>query len=732
MASENIAETHKKVNRLLDSASLHEAFSLLRKSLSAQSDPYLSDTLTQLEETYRYMIHYLVEGYADSGRADLLADIISRMRFVNDSILRNSTLPDSSGLYPATKRFENIRKASLSSRLAAYKESAPKAMLAEQSGGGENFIREAEENLSSLFSFIWTMFGSPLSDYSLLSDAVIAGDLPFQFKSQVISALMLGALTYFDSNALNTLLDIYEADVSEKLSARALVAILIVVAANPARVRADNKIKARISLWQDSIITYRRLREVLMSIIRSRDTQRISSKMQNEVLPELMKLRPEIINKLKNVTEDSDLEMLDVNPEWEEILSKNGLGDKLKELTEMQMEGGDVMMVAFSNLKNFPFFNSVANWFLPFSPTHSSIIQSSAFQPDCFSGMLEMEGVMCDSDKFSFMFSLLQMPESQRKMIASKMDSQFAQLKEVMADRNLKSSVPEFDMEVTRYVRDLYRFFKLFRKKEEFNDPFAKPIDFRNLPFLSNILSDSEIVSLVGEFYFKRNYYAEALPLLEILDREHPDDPLLWEKIGYCHNALNHIEEAVIWYKKAELLNPDSKWLLKKLAVCNRMLGRYDEAAEYYAKALKSDPENYNLLMSAGHSLLEAGATADALSHYYHAHYLRPDRIANWRAIAWAELLNGNKEKSLSFYTRILDSEKREAGDFLNAGHLNYLSGNLKKAVECYSKTLSFKEWDINRLQNAIREDLPSIRKAGGKKEDLNLLVDKIKYDLGK
>ena len=165
-------------------------------------------------------------------------------------------------------------------------------MLATETGGRHEYIKQAGEALSSLFSFIWTMFGSPQSDYESLSNAVINEDLPFQFKSQVISALMLGCLCYFDKNALNALLDIYEADINEKISARALVAIFFVIASNSQRVSGDPKIKSRISLWQDSIVTYRRLREVLMNIIKSQDTQRISSKMQNEVLPELMKLRP--------------------------------------------------------------------------------------------------------------------------------------------------------------------------------------------------------------------------------------------------------------------------------------------------------------------------------------------------------------------------------------------------------------------------------------------------------
>ena len=730
MTSDSAVAIHKKVSRLIDNANLHEAFSILKERLNALSFPELSDRLKNMEETYKYMIHYLVEGYADSGRDSMLADIVAQLRFINDSVMRKSVLTDSPDIYSSTQRFEQIRKSSLHSRLAAYKEAYPRAMLATETGSGHEYIKQADEALSSLFSFIWTMFGSPQSDYESLSNAVINEDLPFQFKSQVISALMLGCLCYFDKNALNALLDIYEADINEKISARALVAIFFVIASNSQRVSSDPKIKSRISLWQDSIVTYRRLREVLMNIIKSQDTQRISSKMQNEVLPELMKLRPDILKKLKNVSEESDIEMLDINPEWEELLNKNGLGDKLKELTEMQMEGGDVMMVAFSNLKTFPFFNTVGNWFLPFSSNHSEVVESAGSHFASFSQILDMEGVMCDSDKYSFALSIGKMPDAQRNMIAERMDSQMSQLKEAIGDRNLKSSVPEFDGEVTRYVRDIYRFFKLFRKKGEFNDPFASPIDFRSLPHISDILSDNEIINLVGEFYFKRNYFREALPLLEILDRENPNDPLLWEKIGYCHNALNNIEESILWYKKAELLNPDSKWLIKKLAVCNRMLGRYAEAAEYYAKALATDPENYNILMNSGHCLLESGSTQDALSNYYHANYIRPDRISTLRAIAWAEFMNENKKKSLTYYTKILESNESGPTDYLNAGHLYYLNGNLKKAVECYKTAAGSKDWGIEKLVSALKEDMPTIEKGGGKKEEINLLLDKIQYDM--
>lgn len=730
MSQDTIKKNHEKISSLLRKRSLHEAFLLLREQLRLAPDARIADNINRLEETYRYMIHYLVEGFADEGRESMLSSLVADLRHINDVILRNAMLPDSPDAYSAAKRFENIRKTTLQSRLDAYKSAYSKAMLSGGFGNDIEILKEHDDALLALFSYVWTMFDSPRSDYDLLAECMKSNEFPFEFKAQMISALLLGNLAYFDSNAFSALLDIYDAEVSQKISARAIVAILLIVAANPDRITEDTRISARLSLWQDSIVAYPRLREVLMSMLRSRDTERISNKMQNEVLPELMKLRPDIIKKLKNVSEELDVEMLEENPEWEEILNKNGLGDKLKELTDIQMEGGDVMMLAFSNLKNFPFFNSVANWFLPFSPTHSEVVAKDGGGLGTFSSIFEMEGVMCDSDKYSFAFSLNKMPEAQRKMMADHMASQMEQIKDAEADRRLKSSVPEFDAEVTRYVRDIYRFFKLFRRRQDFRDPFARPIDFRALPYLSDLLTDSEILNLVGEFYFKRGYYAEALPILLSLEKSSSEGTLLWEKIGYCYNALKDLENAMIWYRKAELINPDSRWLIRKLAIGYRMLNRFQEASDYYARALQSDPDNFSLLMSAGNCLLESDKPGEALSHYYHANYVKPDNHSVWKAIAWGELLNGNKEKSLEFYRRIIDSGEASPNDYLNAAHAAYLSGDLKGAVDYYLKCARDPAFGIARLEESVNEDMKTIENAGGNAQELHILIDKVKYDL--
>ncbi|MDE5887504.1 MAG: tetratricopeptide repeat protein [Muribaculaceae bacterium] len=730
MTNKEAVKIHSTVRNLLSERRLNESFNMLRKYQLQVSDPKMIDKLNQLEDTYKYMIHYLVEGYHDSGREAMLVDIINQIARLNDMALRDSIISDSDDIYSSTLRLERIQHATFKVRVDNYIEAHTKADLADCAGGDNEIKREEERALTELFSYVWTMFGAPLEEYKELTRLVISPDMKYNFKAQMISAMLLGNLKYYDRNALNALMDIYDSEPNAKIAARTLVAIFLIVASNPDRIIKDPQLKARLTLWQDSIIIYPQLREILMNMIKARDTERINKKMQNELLPEIMKLRPEILSRLKNASEEMDIESLEENPEWEEILNKNGVADKLKELTEMQLDGGDVMMMAFSNLKTFPFFNSVANWFLPFSSSHTEVKGNSNASLAGFTELLDMEGVMCDSDKYSFAFSLNRMPPEQRKMISDRMNAEISQLKELMEEKKIAINNREFDSEVTRYIRNLYRFFKLFRRKTDFNDPFEVPIDFRNLPVISEVLSESEILKLVGEFYFKRGYYKEALPLFLSLEKSNSEMTDLWEKIGYCYNAMNKLEEALTWYRKAELINPDSQWLIKKLALVCRMLNKNQEAAEYYEKALSNDYDNYKLLISTGNCLLEANRPADALRHYYHAEYIMPGKVSTLRAIAWCELLNGNITKSFDTYKRILSSEEATSTDYLNAGHVAFISNDLKDAVAYYLKCARDEKFGLTNLETAIMADLSVIENAGGDRNTLNIVIDKVRYEL--
>ena len=73
------------------------------------------------------------------------------------------------------------------------------------------------------------------------------------------------------------------------------------------------------------------------------------------------------------------------------------------------------------------------------------------------------------------------------------------------------------------FVQNVYRFFKLFRRKNEFVDPFVKPINPLSTPLLSQHLgSDAEALSIAAEFYFRRGHYSEALQLFNRIEELTP------------------------------------------------------------------------------------------------------------------------------------------------------------------------------------------------------------------
>lgn len=97
--------------------------------------------------------------------------------------------------------------------------------------------------------------------------------------------------------------------------------------------------------------------------------------MREEIIPEMLKNVSSMRN-MKFGFEESDEEKDDRNPDWENVFEHSALGDKLREMNELQMEGADVYMSTFAPLKNFPFFKEPHNWFYPFDKQQSDVIKT--------------------------------------------------------------------------------------------------------------------------------------------------------------------------------------------------------------------------------------------------------------------------------------------------------------------------------------------------------------------
>ena len=734
----NKLEIHKSIRQvksLLNDYRIKEAFSLMNELNSKSEQWKISDELRRLEDTYKYMIHYLAEGVDDPHKDKLYSDMISQLHVISAEIERNLLCQFANNtLYLNYLHKHRQESFDIKSLILNYSATNEKVKLSSEVGIIDNNISKAKENLlSDIFISIWLIQHLSDKDYQILYESINSESSTYELKCQIISAILLGTLQYYDNKKIELLLNIYHISTDKKIGIRALVCAILIIHHYRDYASNDSSLKNILDTLTDNNDFLSDVKSIIFDFIRTRDTDRISKKMKDEVIPEIMKLQPEIMKRFKNSNSNTEIELdinnMEENPEWAELLDKSGLSNKLKELSELQMEGNDVFMIAFSNLKNFSFFHKVYNWFLPFSISHSELSALSEINNKNLMDIICGDSIMCDSDKYSFALSVAHMPHTQRSTMIQQMDAQFEQISQHRQNSLELNLTSDYKTEASKYIKDLYRFFKLYNRRSEFIDPFKSPINFIYLPVIGDSLANEENLRLIGEFYFNRGYYNDARALFEIIETNGCCDELILQKIGFCHQSEKAYEKALVYYKKAEILNPENSWLIKKLALCYKNIMQYDIAATYYNKAIEKNDTNLNLVMNLGHCLLQSGHIDNALKCYYKVEYLDEKSNRAIRPIAWCEFELGNYEQSRIYYNKVI-SNNPNAQDYMNFGHLEFVSKNLSSALSLYAN--SIKNSSKEEFRKSFLEDSELLIRLGVKQIDLPIIIDKLLYDLDK
>lgn len=731
MTSKNLKSTYKLVQDAAKNRHLGHAFTHLEALAMAASAPWeIRSELERLRTDYGYLTQYALQGVEDARRAELLASMASSVVRIADSVMRHVEKDDSPKLYFSTIRYEKMQSDSdivgmmqnlmrLSSDLTSFehglKHESPDAALERR--------RTYDEACARLFRRIWTAFPLNRSEIQALEESFASPVFAEGFKEFLTESIYLGAMEYFDAGRLELLGKIYLSSTRPRIEFKALSGLLLSLwrhRNNPAVTLTPSPLSALFATLEEKATWKADVRTLFLEIARTRDTERLSRSMRDEVIPRLMKLRPDIMKKIDPKADRESIDSLidsDFNPEWEEIFEQSGLGEKLRELNEQQSEGGDVMMGTFSSMKHYPFFNEVSNWFMPFSPEHSAVASSVGAKGEELARLLDMGGMMCDSDKYSLILSFSQVPEAARQTLFSQLHDADAQLAAIQA-QSLNGERENRRNICNKHVQDLYRFYKLFRRKSEFPNPFEVPVNFAKLPFVSSDTFDAESLMLVGQFYFKRGYYPEALEIFEmLLDGDATAE--LFQKCGYCHQQEGRLEEALKCYQRSELMRPDSMWTLRRIASCLKLLGRATDALPYFEKIAKEAPDDSRASLNLGHCLLETGDYRGALKQYFKVEYLSANSRKALRPIAWCLFLTGDYDRSATYYKKIF-LDNPTGSDYLNMGHLSMALREYGEAVNYY-RLASENGCDI---ESALATDFPHLLAAGIASEMIDIVTD--------
>ena len=729
MDQKEIIQNSNHIIDLLKESRVAEAITLLSAQVEQSGKWELKEQLQEISGTYGYMLQYLSQGVVDPKRFDLLASIVERLYVLNDKSLVALLESTSYDLFFTRRR--DLASLSLQQSFNDYRVACNKYNLLLSVGESERdknavllTLNECERAETTLFNKIWSLFPLMGDEADMLKEAIIDETLPVHARALFTAAVFLGLMKFYDESKLALLMELYCLSHDAEVQMRAITAMMIAIDQYPHRVRNSEALRhrfdamAEMACFQHDVTTVQRL------LVRSRNTDNISRRVNEELMPGIFKAQPDIFKKLKDGDTPIDLADIEANPDWQQWLDDSGIAKKMEELNELQSDGSDVFIATFSHLKSFPFFQTLSNWFLPYHSDHSAVLNTLPDSQKPLRDMVATAPFMCNSDKYSLCLSLDRVPQAQRDLMMSQLDAHHAQIKE-MHDMELPGERKQHETIINVYVQDLYRFFKLFSRRREFRPVFGSKMDFLQAPFLAEYLNGKDNVAFIAEFYLKNGFYSDAISgFNHLLNIENEINPVVFQKMGFAYQCSGQIKQAIKWYKRYELADENDLWTIRHLAACYRQAGNLDKAIHYYTQAMELAPSNVAGILNLGHTYLEADRLDEAMQCYLKADFMPAAKHRAWRPIAWCSFLMGNHERSISYYNKVLTEDSPTAQDHLNLGHALLCHGEPQAAIEQYAAALDALNGDRKQFNQMFDADVKHLTEQGVVRADISLYHD--------
>ena len=727
MDKAEISKLRNKIFEHLDNRQLALALKHLRTMVDGTTQWDMKEAFNRLDTSYGYLLQYLSQGVSDPQRDTILSQIFAEVYELTDKTVIALAAEQSTHLFYL--RHQEYSGRSLEAMLTEYKAEHSKSALINPDDINTtvsiNILKRCEAIESDIFNKVWSSFPIENADIGVLASALRDNELPSHLKSLILSALMLGLTKFFDAPKLKLLIDSYTFIDDDEPKLRALINAVIILYLYRNRINYYSDLLSSLDEIQKLPSFTSDMQLIFTRLIHSRNTDNISRKMREGIMPELQKMSPDLFNKIKGKSPGTiNIDEIEENPQWQEWLDKSGITKKLEEFNEIQLEGGDVFISTFSKLKSYPFFNTLSNWFLPYHDNCSAVTSAFGGKKHPLTALFKVMPILCDSDKYSMLLSIASAPESQRNMMFSQFEAQREQFQDLQSEE-AQSVIKMRDIIVNRYIQDLYRFFKLYSRRREFKSIFDTSINLTEVDCLKEYLSDTPTLSVIAEFYFKNGFYNDAITFYRRMVANHDANPHVYQKIAYAYQSLGKYREALKNYSRYELVDSSDAWNTRQMAQCYRSLREIDKAIECYNRALEMSPQSVNLCLNLGHCYLDKGDYDNALHQYYKADFMPKAKHRAWRPIAWCSFLTGKHEQAVNYYEKIINDDTPTSQDYLNYGHLLQSMGRIAEAIEKYRKSLAMENNDEEAFaQLYIADAKYMVNKLGVAPGDYALLLD--------
>ena len=568
----------------------------------------------------------------------------------------------------------------------------------------------------------------------------------------LVSAVMLATMNVNDPYKWDMLAEVYVRATDKVLKMRALVGWVLSLPYDPRGPRLFPFVQERIKVMLADKTTLKQMLDMQMQMLFCCNADADNEEIQRNIMPTLIKNTNLQMTRL-GIVEKEDDPMKDIMDPNAAERDMEEMERKYRKMMDMQKQGSDIYFGGFSKMKTFPFFNDLCNWFAPFNAAHPALgAARERLAGSTFLNNLMENGPFCDSDKYSFALAIAQimdrMPDNVKEMLNS--DATFGP--------TVSKDEQEDPAYICRsYLQSLYRFFRLYRSKRDFLNPFI--LDeledndgnalFMSYKLLACPEMEENAVALCG-FLLKRKMMRELMSMAicfkssqnprlvrflalvpmtdgkwqeaydlfaSVSEDQHTEESL--RGMAHCCMSLKRFGEAVAIYRRLLAMHPDSFSYQLNLAVCLMSSDAFSSCGDAASSSSCGDASSSCGDVASSCDASSCGAASslggkveaqpnkvveEGTKLLYKLDYEHPDNANVRRVLAWCMMLQGNFDKAIDIYMRLLSQPEAVSADRLNAAYAHWLSRDVARAVALLREYCNLCEQEEAQAKEAAKK----------------------------
>ena len=617
------------VTELINNGRINDAIAQLKEWAMKYPGEGFSDRLEAVATDFRYMSDFMLQGMKDEHRGELFAAMQQKLRDIDYDLEVRRTIWERPEVATYKKIFTHP---DCSAEML-------QDILLDKTDAKEHFIRLTNTFMVLYASLHWK--DSEATEWAtfLCNDNVSPID-----AATLVSAITLNTLEHRNAPKVRCLKDVYKNSTSELVRQRALVG-LVMIGEEP------------------SIETH-------IQMVACANADKDSNEIRQNIMPNIIKNQPlKMVNGQWKIDDEDDLNKGEYDPDADkrEEESIEAMEESVKQMLKMQKKGSDIFFEGFSQMKRFPFFNKMVNWFIPYYPEHPDIETTMKnIGNSSFVDVVMKRGPFCESDKYSFIIAissvLQQLPENVRKMMESG-DMGPIGMRGEDADLNDPAFIR------LQYLQDLYRFMRLNNIGKMMYNPFNN-LDKILERFIRNATQQENTLRINTEHNNKENteyttlytYYANW----KLKEREY-------------NTALKYY---IICLKQ----RPQSPSIMRGLARAYYCVGDYEKSASYFDALITINPENLNNHLNYAKAMAKAGKVEKILNALYKLEFENPENEVIQDTLGWALLYAGKAAEAEQYchdviahaYALIINNKAKDAIELLKGYTAEQVEENMK------------------------------------------------------